>query len=380
MEDTETDLLLRAKDERIRQLEKSTATKDRRIDELKKLAESHKNQTAKTLELLEEEMQISSKYQIRCGQLLAQLRIVNDREQTEQSGVNKEDEIANLSVQLEAIEKEKNAIQQRLSNTVNDLEEKQSRLKDVAHRETQLKLDLGLPEDATHHELRERIQGLVKTKLEFTRAQKEFGDVHQETMMLSEGIATLCHEKDKLSFDLRRTELQAKRLRRIRSDRTILDIGLLSPKNKRMPLGRAGKSMSFGGQIPLLSSNVDVESKISDMKLYHTYMRPGIEVDRKIPGSSNAWSSRLMPPISEKETKYCVLCRKTYYLKRACSIHVESIHNGKYSCCGKDGIAKISSGCKEVNHLYIYFTGVGNEYSFYDEQDRQLDFKTKNFF
>lgn len=376
MGDIETEILLRAKDERIRQLVETTATKDRRIDELKRTAESHKNQTAKTLELLEEEMQISSKYQIRCGQLLAQLRIGNDtREQTEQPSVSKEDELANLSVQLETIEKEKNAIQQRLGNTVNDLEERQDRLRDVAHRETQLKLDLGLPDDAMHHELRERIQGLVKTKLEFMRAQKEFSDIHQETMALSEGIATLSHEKDRLSFDLRRNELQVKRLMRIRSDRTILDT--LSPRNKRMPLGRAGKSLSVGGHIPLLSSNADIESKISDMKLYNS-MRPSIGGgDRKNLGSSNAWPSpRLMPPISEKETKYCVLCRKTYYLKSACCIHVDSIHNGKYLCCGKDGISNSSSGCKEINHLYIYFTGVGNEYWFYDEQSRQLDFKT----
>lgn len=362
-------MILEAHAEDIRRLEETLAARDRRVAELEEIAEQHKIQAANALELLDDEMHISSIYEKRCEQFMEQLRIADYTVQAEKQATKHK--MTNMSEELNKAEERCRGLEQLVDDNKTDLKTAKRELERNAKREIELKQKLNLPDDASARDLESRISKLVADSSELRNMQNQFRQICQEKTKLNERIVSLSHEKDRLAFDLRQTKIELQRLSRKRPIFCRpLDIKHRSssrPVTSRPGYLRLPSIININDQP---NPNVAQKPEAAGI-LHHTPKLHFGDLQNRTP--INAW-----PPTAEakgeREAKFCILCRTEYYLRKDCKIHTGPVHKGKYTCCGVDVTAKGNSGCKTISHMYVQFIGSGNDYCVYDDHGRKLDF------
>ena len=370
------DLLLQTKDRQIRDLQDKLVAKDRRIKELEKVADKLKSRVDEILVHLQQEMQNRvDRYRNLDTVFDEEQRIMNEM----QEAINEKDEqLIEAGEKVAELQSQIDELQQDLECVRKDHKTKAEELNIVLAKERRMKANLGLDEDASEQEVLEHLQKSFHTRSELKKAQDELGKITREKMALDSSIKSLTHEKDSIEFEIRQKELEVKRMRGSHMASAL-------PRRIRDPYARVTRRQTGLSERTKTVPRIDVNAlprlpePVSVMPSMSN--RSNLSTARV----STAFTQESHPPmlqrrrtfanIVDRETKYCVICRKNYYLKSECRIHVEPIISGKFSCCGADAYNAKYVGCKAVNHLYIYFSGIGNEYTFYDDRGRPLDFK-----
>ena len=270
-------------------------------------------------------------------------------------------------------------LQEKLECVRQDLRAREEELNIALAKERRLKANLGLDEDASEREVLEQLQKSFHTRSDLKRTQDELGEITRERTALDSSIKSLAHQKDSLEFEIRQKDLEIQRMRRRNKDSAVprrrsdpipaitrREAGL-SERSRTLPRINVNIHPRLPENVPVIPSIARTRSNLSTARFSTAFTQetnPPVLLRR-----------RTFASIEDRETKYCVICRRNYYLKSECRIHVEPIFSGKFSCCGADAYNAKYVGCKAVNHLCIYFTGIGNEYTFYDDRGRALDFR-----
>jgi len=369
------ELILQTKDRQIIELEKKLASKDRRIKEVENIADMLKSKIEELEAELREEMRISDHYNKMRTALYDETRNVN---QMRQEMNEKVEQLKDSEEKVEELELKVEELQEELECVKEDLKTKEEELNIALGKDIRMKEQLGLDKDASEREVLEHLRKSFHTRSELKRAQDELGEITRTKMTLESSIKSLEHKKDSLGIEIQQNERKIQRMRRGNLDSAL-------SKNKHLPFSVTRRQAELLERTKTLARiNVKSFSKlpapiVAKPSVSHTrsnqHITPVPPATARETHPQKLLRRRTFASIADRETKYCVICRKNYYLRSDCRVHVEPIIYGKYSCCGTDAYNVQYDGCKTVNHLYIYFTGIGNEYTIYDDKGRYLDFK-----
>lgn len=373
------------KSDLVKKLSDKLEEKDRKIQELEMAIKHLQKKNTNVLDELATEMNTSHSYKIKLHEAMRaqsngdarcdEIENCRARQQNGPIGCDDVDKVA-IVEDVEDLEIKNNELEEELQQVNKTLHQMKRQLRDVETREQELKLRMGLSKDATRDETRKRLKEIDRNESALLKAKEELLELYRKNQQLCENEKTLKRKVYDIEFDIKQKKLIILRLKRT-------DPAFTTP---RFPIEkvRESKAVSAGPSSARLPAVLPPPPQLGivDISLGDNFWKVKAN-EFQYPDAEQTSQTQL--PVLRKDSspeeerpsslegKFCLLCRKDYYLKRECMIHLKSIKSGKYTCCNAD--AKSSrKGCRVVRHMYVTFTGSGSDFYFHDESGRRLDF------
>lgn len=293
-------------------------------------------------------------------EVIQQLSWIMGQSSKESPPTNDREQDAELLVEeIDCLKEQIDRLECKLEHTTKDLQTAKHQLSVALKSERSIKRGLGLREDADQDEVNSRIAEIKSNRKDLQKYREEMEHIREIKDVYNEKIRKLTLNMSRLESEKRTKDMEIERLLRNKDDDLVLKKaksllrfrpGVVKPEELALP------RINIGSRLP------------SSKACCRTNRNRSARDPKKI-------SVEQLNILAKAEAKYCVLCRKEYYVRDACRFHVASLKDGSYACCGaKSYGAAGSPGCKTIaSHLYA--DSIGSEIVLYDQRDRQLNFE-----
>lgn len=289
-------------------------------------------------------------------------RIMGQSSKESPMTIDREQDAEELVEEIDSLKEHIDRLECRLEHTTKDLQTAKHQLSAALKSERSIKRGLGLREDADQDEVNSKIAEIKTGSIELQKYREEMQHVREMKDVYNEKIRKLTLNMSRLESEKRTKDMEIERLLRNKDDRLVLK------QAKSLLKFRPNCAVVKTEELAL--PRINIGSRLPSSK---TNSRDGRNISAR---DTKKLSVEQLNNISAKaEAKYCVLCRKEYYVRDVCRFHMASPKDGAYACCGaKSYGAAGSSGCRTIaSHLYA--DAIGCEIVFYDQRGRQLNFK-----
>lgn len=277
--------------------------------------------------------------------------------------IDREQDAEELVEEIDSLKEQIDRLESKLEHTTKDLQTAKHQLNVALKSERSIKRGLGLREDADQDEVNSKIAEIKSGSKELQTYREEMARVREMKDVYNEKIRKLTLNMNRLESEKRTKDMEIERLLRNKDDHLVLK------KAKSLLKFRPCAAVVKTEELALPRINIGSRLPSSSK----TNGRDGRNISAR---DTKKISVEQLNISTKAEAKYCVLCRKEYYVRDVCRFHMASSRDGAYACCGaKSYGAAGSSGCRTIaSHLYADATG-GCEIVFYDQRGRQLNFK-----